>query len=130
MLDWTQYYKCTAALCAWKEARGEGRDGMRAVLHVINNRAKLSGKSWPEIVYAPLQFTSMTYGKDPELCLVPVTPDGQFATAYDLADAVYQGTDPDITNGATHYFNPNIVLPSWAAKLTQVATIGHHIFFK
>lgn len=130
MLDWAVYDKCEGAVAAWKEARGEGRDGMRAVLHVIANRAKLHNKTWAQIVYQPLQFTSMTYGHDPELCMVPTPPDAQFSLAWDLADLVYTGTDPDITNGATNYFNPKIVLPSWAAGMTKVATIGRHDFYK
>ena len=32
---WRYFNVMVAALCAWREARGEGRDGIRSVLHVI-----------------------------------------------------------------------------------------------
>jgi len=130
MMNWNEFDKWCAALCAWREARGEGRDGIRAVLHVIKNRADASRKSWAQIVYAHLQFSSMTYGQDPQLSNVPVSPDPAFADCYEIADTISGGGDFDLTNGATHYFNPDIVLPSWAASMTKVASIGHHDFYK
>ena len=130
MFDWKEFDKWQTALCCWREARGEGRDGQRAVVHVIANRSALSGRSWAQEVYRKLQFSSMTYGNDPQLCTVPVTPDAIFSTCYEIADAVMSGQDTDITLGATHYFNPNIVLPSWAEAFTKTVSIGHHDFFK
>ena len=129
-MDWKDFDVVIAALCAWKEARGEGHDGMRAVVHVIANRAQLQNKSWAQIVYAPLQFTSMTYRSDPQLGLVPKQPDPAFEDALNIAEYVQGGSDPDLTGGATHYFNPELVLPSWAATMVKTATIGHHDFYK
>ena len=131
-MNWSEFEKWCAALCAWREARGEpnARDSMRAVIHVIKNRADAGNKPWQEIVYAPLQFSSMTYAHDPQLWKVPVTPDPQFAIAYELADAIYHNQDFDLTEGATHYFNPGLVMPPWAAGMKKVATIGHHDFYK
>lgn len=129
-MAWAEFDAAVGALCAWKEARGEGHDGMRAVLHVIDNRCKKQGRSWAKIVYAPLQFTSMTYKNDPELLIVPGLPDPQFEDAYNLALAIQQGQLEDITGGATNYFNPGVVLPSWAAAMTKTVTIGHHDFYK
>jgi len=129
-MNWNEFQKWCAALCAWREARGEGRDGIRGVLHVIANRATKQSKTWAEIVYARLQFSSMTYGGDPQLCVIPAPPDPAFVDCYELADAIYQGHDFDLTNGATHYFADSIPAPSWAAQMTQTAKIGHHAFFK
>ena len=37
----------------------------------------------------------------------------------------------DLTNGATHYYNPDKVpTPSWANKLTKIIVIGNHHFYK
>lgn len=130
VMNWSEFDKWCGALCAWREARGEGRDGIRAVLHVIRNRAEKSSKSWAQIVYARLQFSSMTYGADPQLTVVPVQPDAVFSDCYDIADLIYGGGDFDLTNGATHYFNPNVVLPEWAKGMTKTASIGHHEFYK
>lgn len=130
MMQWTEFDKWSGALCAWREARGEGRDGIRAVLHVIANRAASAHKSWAQIVYAHLQFSSMTYGQDSQLTVVPTEPDPQFVDCYELADLIYNNGDFDLTNGATHYFAPAQVLPGWAASMTKVASIGRHDFFK
>lgn len=129
-MNWAEFYKWCAALCAWREARGEGRDGIRAVLHVIANRATAQKKSWAQIVYASLQFSSMTYPHDPQLTKVPVLPDLTFVECYELADSIFTGGDFDLTNGATHYFADSIPPPEWAATMTQTAKIGHQTFFK
>lgn len=130
-MTWADFDQSSAALCAWREARGEIplRDALRGVLHVIANRARLRHKSWAQIVYAPLQFSSMTYSRDPQLTLVPVAPDPQFDLCCELAALIYSGADPDVSNGATHYFADSIPPPAWASGMRQVARIGHHSFF-
>jgi N-acetylmuramoyl-L-alanine amidase len=137
MTTWPQFDTAVGALCSWREARGEGggvmdlkRDALRAVLHAINNRSKKQGKSWAEIVYARLQFSSMTYGQDPQLCNVPHFPDPIFDMCRELADAVYAGQDADLTNGATHYFADSIPMPEWAKTMTETVKICNQTFFK
>lgn len=130
MINWNEFQKWTGALCAWREARGEGRDGIRGVLHVIANRALKHNKSWVEIVYQPWQFSSMTASNDPQLAKVPVQPDAAFADCYDIADNIFKGGDFDLTNGATHYFANTIAMPEWAKTMTATAQIGKHLFFR
>jgi N-acetylmuramoyl-L-alanine amidase len=130
MMNWQEFDKWCAALCAWREARGEGRDGIRAVLHVIANRAKQSNKSWAQIVYARLQFSSMTYGSDPQLTNVPVSPDTVFADCFEIADNIANGGDFDLTDGATHYFADSIPMPEWAKTMTETVKIGRQTFYK
>jgi hypothetical protein len=125
-----EFNKAGAILCAWREARGDGPDAMRAILHVIDNRAKDRGKSWDVIVFQRLQFTSMTYGPDPELTLVPVTGDAQFDYLCSIIDAVYIGTDLDNTLGATNYFANYIPIPTWAKSMIKTVTIGKQSFYK
>lgn len=129
-MNWNEFDKWCAALCCWREARGEGRDGMRGVLHVIANRAMKSRRSWAEVVYMPWQFSSMTASKDPQLTKVPTQPDANFADCYELADLIYQGGDFDLTDGATHYFADSIDPPVWTASMTPTGKIGHHSFFR
>jgi N-acetylmuramoyl-L-alanine amidase len=129
-MNWDDFNFSVTALCLWREARGESLEGMRAVAHVIANRAKASGNSWAQIVYAKLQFSSMTYGQDPQLCNVPSSTDPQFAECCTIVDAVAAGTDPDPTNGATNYFDSSIPEPAWAKSMTQVAKIGRFTFYK
>jgi len=43
---------------------------------------------------------------------------------------VIAGELRDPTNGADHYFNHNLVNPSWAVAMTKTKVIGNHSFFK
>jgi hypothetical protein len=97
---------------------------MYAVLCVIRNR----GGDRINTVEAKWQFSSLTAPDDPMLIQWPADGDPQFELAMSLV--TNSPVLPDITSGATHYFNPNVVLPSWAAKMTKVASIGHHDFYK
>jgi spore germination cell wall hydrolase CwlJ-like protein len=130
MMDWAEFDKFSAALCAWREARGNGREGMRAVLHTIANRAAMRHQSWAEVVYAHLQFSSMTYSGDPQLSTIPVAPDPTFVECYDLATLVYSGTDPDLTGGAWIYFASTMPRPRWAVGIIQTLAVGDQLFFK
>jgi spore germination cell wall hydrolase CwlJ-like protein len=129
-MNWGNYYICLIALTAWREARGEGVDGMRAVLHVIRNRV-MSQRfgDWAMVCTKKFQFSSMSAPNDPELILWPETGDAQFEQAYQLAVAVFAGTDADNTNGATFYFADSIPAPSWAASMRETVKIGHQTFF-
>lgn len=130
-MTWDAWYTCLWALTAWREARGEDSEGMRAVLHVILNRLNL--RRWGDadhLIESKWQFSSMTAPGDPMLVQWPDSPDPVFAKALELANLIYTGKDVDPTGGATHYFNPRVVLPTWAASMKKTATIGHHIFYK
>jgi N-acetylmuramoyl-L-alanine amidase len=129
-MTWNDYYKTMMALTMWREARGEGRDGMRAVGHVIRNRVDAGQGDWDHVITKRWQFSSLTATGDPELILWPDSPDPDFETAMNVAEDIFTNMDPDITAGSTHYFNPHVVLPSWAAKMTLMATIGNHVFYR
>lgn len=129
-MGWEDFDKVSMALCMWREARGEGVDGMRAVGHVINNRAIALNKSWAQIVYAKLQFSSMTYPQDPQLSNVPTVPDTEFVQACQITDAITAGTDPDLTGGARYYFADSIPTPDWAKNMVETSKIGRQTFFK
>lgn len=67
---------------------------------------------------------------DPTLVRWPnADKDAVFAQCYEVASAVIDGTDPDLTYGATHYANLAVCNPAWAHTLKQLAVIGHHTFF-
>lgn len=124
---WADWEKAVLALTMWREARGEGRDGMQAVGCVIRNRVK---QDWAATIEQRLQFSSLTAAGDPMLIQWPLPGDKQFEDAMELADGIFTHLIPDNTSGATHYFNPSVVLPTWAASMTKVATLGHHTFYK
>ena len=131
-MNWELYHQALLALLIWREARGEGRDGMRAVAHVVRNRVQAIHlpDSWDDIMAAPWQFSSLTARGDSQLIVWPKAPDAAFDEAMQIASLVYTGDDYDLTQGSTHYFNPEVVLPSWAAKLKFVVRIGHHDFYE
>lgn len=117
------FTKSVVALCLWREARGEPLDGQRAVLHVIKNRG---GDPLGQVT-KKWQFSSMTAVGDSQLILYPT--EEQVAPFELLVDKVWTD-DLDLTNGATHYFNPSVVLPSWAEGMVKTVSIGHHDFYK
>lgn len=119
------------------EARGEGYEGMRAVAHVIRNRAN-SGRfpSDPvSVALQPYQFSTWNSGEggnNPGR-FGPGTPG--YEDAVRAVEAVFNGNDPDPTGGATHYWAPRGMPggrdPYWAAsETTQYGRlpIGNHIF--
>jgi len=128
--SWAEFDVYVASLCAWREARGEGRDGIRGVLHVIANRGKAWNKSWAEIVYQRLQFSSMTAPGDPQLELVPKTTDPIFQECCEIAMVISAGGDFDLTQGATHYYAISIPEPNWAKLMTFTVQIGRQRFYK
>lgn len=118
----------------WEEAKGEGQSGMQAVLNVIMNRAKGDISRARNEVLKPKQFSIWNNVSDPEEYCIRlakrVSNDNTFQTAVKLVDSAMKGTLPDITGGATHYFNPKKANPSWAHTLQKTKVIGNHVFMK
>ena len=128
------------ALVTWKEARGEGLTGCRAVMHVIVNRVGTVGfaPTLHAVIYGKNQFTSMSVSSDPEFNLQPKPDDAIYAELITLAKQVLAGLDEDITNGAHYYANLKNTTSGWffshivSDKVNHpiTAEIGHHTFFK
>jgi len=125
----------TLARTAWGEARGEGITGMQAVCNVVMNRVRRGG--WygvtpSEVCKKPSQFSCWN-SNDPNFPKLMTVDESnkEFAQAKQLATLAVQGTLPDITNGATNYLALGSLktVPSWASKMTKVATIGAHTFY-
>jgi Cell Wall Hydrolase len=128
--------KFLMALCVWREASGQGEEGMSAVMHVIHNRARDWKQTITGIVIAHNQFTSMTYRGDPGTVRWPLPTDKAFQTAWKLANEIDSSTD--ITKGAHYYANLSILTSSWfrdniVGKPDEhpvLAVIGAHTFYK
>jgi N-acetylmuramoyl-L-alanine amidase len=128
------------ALVTWKEARGEGSQGCRAVMHVIVNRVGTPGfaHTLHDIIYGKNQFTSMSVASDPEFNLVPNPNDVMYALCVSLAKKILAGQDTDITLGAHYYANLKYTTSGWffnhivndPINHPQTVVIGHHTFFK
>jgi putative nucleotidyltransferase with HDIG domain len=133
-LNVTNAYIVAATL--WGEARGEGTNGMQAVLNVIMNRANGNFDKTYKVVLVPKQFSMWNSVTNPTETALNVardnfnTRDKQWMQAVKLVDLAAKGKLPDITGGAIFYFNPHKVIPSWAKKLIKTVTIGNHDFYK
>lgn len=130
--DYLTLLKWTVAL----EAEGEGFKGKEAVAWVIVNRMKAWGQTTARVVWSKYQFSCWLpeYNFITRLEKMPATV---MEEAYVAAKAAYEGYGEDPTNGATHYLNEELTkklrggsLPSWVHRLTKVATIGQHTFYK
>lgn len=108
------YNKSLLAICMWREARGEGPDGMRAVGCVIRNRVNDWKLRWATVIIGHNQFASMTVKGDPETVLWPGPGDAQLVLT--IADEIYAGTHLDITGGAHYYANEAYITSDWYAQ--------------
>lgn len=107
------------ALCIWKEARGEGPLGMRAVAHVIKNRVGAIGfpKNLHDVIYQKNAFTSMSVPSDPEFNLIPPPGDPQFGCCLTLCSLVLSGGDEDLTDNAHYYENAATATSGWFGRV-------------
>jgi len=131
----------TLARTIWGEARGEGLLGMEAVADVIINRYNIAivHKNfwhWPasitQMCLMEWQFTCWNDGNKEKM--LEVTPadivfKAALAIAYDAVDGLLKPLD--ITDGATHYLNPDEVdiKPNWAHGKPLVV-IKNHAFYR
>jgi spore germination cell wall hydrolase CwlJ-like protein len=135
------------ALCVWREASGEGIEGMRAVAWIIWNRHKRWDKTLHDVIMAPFQFTSMSVDEHPR---EPEPDDQQMAEAKVIIGDIINNRDTvDPTHGALYYANLAVVraaneahgLPREAGWFfrhivndpvnhPQLAHIGEHTFYK
>lgn len=133
-MTWADYEIFLLALCAWREARGEGLDGMVAVMHVVRNRCWAWHKGWQRAITEHGQFSSMSVVGDSQTITWPEAGDVSFGIAMAQAAAVHNGAGDDPTNGALYYWNPLTATSEWfrsniATKRVMTAQIGKHQFF-
>lgn len=113
------------------EAKGEGEEGMRAVGHVVLNRA--SHRQFPEtpcdVVYE---------GGEERRCQFSWYCDGRsdrpremarWAEAQALADRLLRGELVDITDGSLFFHAKRLETP-WAVPRTRTVVVGNHVFYK
>jgi spore germination cell wall hydrolase CwlJ-like protein len=115
-----------AAITIWQEARGEPVAGKIAVGEVIRNRMRRYNRTVAEVVLAPLQFSGFNT-KDPNRVPSFLLDDSD-PLVQDCQSAWFASEALNLTDGASLYFNPDIVIPSWAARMIPTIKIGHHQF--
>jgi spore germination cell wall hydrolase CwlJ-like protein len=126
----------------YKEARGEGKQGMEAVGHVILNRSKAWNQRLTKVITGPNQFSCMSVPSDPQYlkpCPMPDDPAGKLWEAAGEITERFMGDDKpeDITNGALYYCNPKSSTSGWFSRNIVgkpkehplVAVLGKHHFY-
>lgn len=144
----------TMARTIYGEARGEDLQGMRAVGHVIWNRARNPGwwsriwlsdlnEGWdasladiPDdsieaVCRKPWQFSPWNHGNPNRAKVEDVSLDNKrFRDAFYATLAVIQGRAGDPTDGSTHFYAPGVMdPPTWIENATLHASIGGHKFY-
>lgn len=124
-----------AALCVWREMRGESAEARLACYWVIKNRATDMLRRWPRTWYGVVteaeQFSSFNK-KDPNSSLMPkkiMIADWQ---AWLEISAIVDSPGADPTGGANSYeaLPDGEPRPGWAAASKMVKQIGKTRFYK
>ena len=108
------------AKAVYAEARGESREGQRAIAHVILNRMRDNDMTACEVISSRGQFTYDHRFK--------VTEKEAYHAAQDIAREALEG-EKDPTHGAIS-FHIKKVHPCWDSKMKRTVTIGHHYFYR
>jgi N-acetylmuramoyl-L-alanine amidase len=134
------------ATVLYGEARGEGWEGIIAVLNVIRNRV-LRYPIYSDIAIEPYgKYMSVILKKYQFSCFLLGDPNRHKleSIAKNFMDYVEYEKQinkiyflctikeylKDNTGGATHYFADYINPPDWSKQMAQLGKIGHHIFFR
>jgi spore germination cell wall hydrolase CwlJ-like protein len=130
-LDASRDLECLTQ-AAYYEARGEGSDGMRAVVQVVLNRAR--HPAFPNSVCGVVfQGSNRRVG-----CQFSFTCDGSMRggvnraawnRARDIASAALSGAVYVGVGNATH-FHTTGVAPAWRNSLIRVNQVGSHVFYR
>lgn len=118
------------ALCVWRESRGEPYIAKVGVWWVIKNRAAaihIGEDDMVAVVTKPWQFSSFN-ASDPNVTKFPRELD----TAWLDCLTIVEGTDADVTGGATNYHSlpDGVPWPNWADPSKLTVTIGKFKFYK
>jgi len=114
------------------EARGEPREGQRAVAHVLWNRVRDGrwGKTLATVCLARMQFSCWN-ASDPNRDQIAALRDDDpiLQKLYSILDEARIESDP--TGGATHYYSTSMIQPpKWSIGATFCGQIGHHRFYR
>jgi len=109
------------ATAVWFESRGEALEGQLAVAQAVVNRAKTGrwGNGVCGVIKAPRQFNFVASRVQ--------RGSATFTTAMAVARVAINGLWHDVAEGA-HSFHSARLNPRW--RLTRVAQIGNHVFYR
>lgn len=124
----------------YHEIRGDTEEGIEAVMAVVNNRSRQSGKTVCQVIYQPYQFSWTT--KRPVVREKAVYA----ALAMRLATRLARGASAGASGGGRHvtgnagqvakeillatHYHAYYVKPAWASKMKRLGRVGAHIFYR
>ena len=119
----------------WGEAEGEGATGMQAVGNVVMNRVDADSKygaDAQDIIMEQNQFSSISDSKRLEAMMNLNLDNPEYIQALEISKKLLAGELEDITNGATHFYNPKIVdmNTKWIKEYPVVFEHENHTFAK
>lgn len=138
------YEQFLAALCLWREGRGQSKAALAGVLAVIHNRMLDEKNRWPKsvpgVVTQPFQFSSFN-ASDPNVTKFPMPPIGAIPESLDWGAwldccSVVEGfsvLSADPTGGSNMYHSypeGSQWTPAWALPSRHTVDIGPFHFFK
>lgn len=110
-------------------------DDAKAVAWVVKNRINRPerfGQTMEEVVYAPQQFSGVNSSEWQKIENKQLKKDEEdiYKRFLQISYGVLNDKIPDPTKGADHYFNPKLVKPPWAKKMTKTYTSGVQDYYK
>ena len=105
------------------------------IANVIINRTKRPnrfGSTIEEVIYKPHQFSGVGGNEWNKVVNGKLTEKEEeiYKQMIQVAYQAVMGKLEDKTDGADHYFNPKIVKPKWAAKMTKTTENKNHSYYK
>lgn len=106
------------------------------IASVTVNRTKRPerfGYTITDVIYQPNQFSGVYSNEWHKALNQKFASEKEENTYKEMLQIAYQavtGKLEDTTGGADHYFNPKIVVPKWAAKMTKTVSNKNHSYYK
>lgn len=99
------------------------------------NALRYGGDTYHAVILKPKQYSSFTVG-DSNRAFVedPLGSENEsdmraWRNCYDIAKKILADIDPDLTNGANHYFDNSTTSPTWAKQEYFTVKIGPFLFY-
>ena len=128
--NWSELDLLTGMI--YGEARGESTSGKIGVAVTAKNRVDNPGwwgRNWREVILMPRQFSCWEDHNAEKIRVAMQTKSSAWESCRKIAADVYLGSVIDTLGGPTHYHAISI-LPAWTSKMTLLAVIGSHIFYR
>ncbi len=124
-----------AALCLWKEARGEPLAAKVAQVWVQRNRVEahwIHDECYQDVASHPYQFSGMTAPGDPNLAKLPESSDLAWRACLAVVEMVMVATpEQDSTQGAVFYHDISIPgAPAAWGPVVRTNQLGRLVFYK